>query len=53
MKTETIKRVIFGIYDSIDRMIKESWREGLLKNVKGNVLEEAKYSFSTISINAR
>lgn len=30
---------ISGIYDSMDKMIKDSWRQDLLKNVTGNVLE--------------
>lgn len=30
---------VSGIYDSMDKMIKESWRNDLLKNVTGNVLE--------------
>ncbi|OJF90178.1 class I SAM-dependent methyltransferase [Alkalibacterium sp. 20] len=30
---------ISGVYDSMDKMIKDSWRKDLLKNVTGNVLE--------------
>lgn len=40
--TEKIKKRynrISGIYDSMDKMIKESWRKDLLSNVSGNVLE--------------
>ncbi|WP_182200966.1 class I SAM-dependent methyltransferase [Paraliobacillus salinarum] len=40
--TETIKKRydrVSKIYDSMDAMIKESWRKGLLKNISGNVLE--------------
>ncbi|MGM7682982.1 class I SAM-dependent methyltransferase [Cytobacillus sp. Hm23] len=40
--TEKIKKRynrVSRIFDSMDRMIKESWRKDLLKNVKGNVLE--------------
>jgi len=40
--TDTIKKRynrVSGIYDSMDKMIKESWREDLLENVKGNILE--------------
>ncbi|MDX8362445.1 class I SAM-dependent methyltransferase [Cytobacillus sp. IB215316] len=40
--TEKIKKRynrVSRIFNSMDRMIKESWREDLLKNVKGNVLE--------------
>ncbi|WP_214484720.1 methyltransferase domain-containing protein [Bacillus sp. SM2101] len=40
--TETIRKRfnrVSGIYDSMNKMIKESWRKDLLKNVKGNVLE--------------
>ncbi|WP_330948524.1 class I SAM-dependent methyltransferase [Virgibacillus sp. MG-45] len=41
-QTEKIKNRynrVSRIYDSMDKMIKESWRKDLLKNVKGNVLE--------------
>ena len=40
--TEKIKNRynrVSRIYDSMDKMIKESWRKDVLKNVKGNVLE--------------
>lgn len=40
--TEKIKKRynrVSGIYDSMDKMIKESWREDLLSEVKGDVLE--------------
>ncbi|WP_138417766.1 class I SAM-dependent methyltransferase [Aquibacillus sediminis] len=40
--TEKIKNRynwVSSIYDSMDKMIKESWRADLLKKVKGNVLE--------------
>ncbi|WP_423188329.1 class I SAM-dependent methyltransferase [Alkalibacterium sp. f15] len=30
---------ISGVYDSMDKMIKDSWRQDLLKNVSGKVLE--------------
>ncbi|CQR47319.1 Demethylmenaquinone methyltransferase [Paraliobacillus sp. PM-2] len=40
--TETIKKRynrVSKVYDSMDVMIKESWRKELLENIKGNVLE--------------
>ena len=40
--TEKIKKRynrVSGIYDSMDKMIKESWRKDLLENVEGNILE--------------
>ncbi|MFZ3578338.1 class I SAM-dependent methyltransferase [Virgibacillus sp. DJP39] len=42
MVTEKIKKRynrVSGIYDLMDKMIKESWRKDALKNVKGDVLE--------------
>lgn len=39
---ETIKKRydrVSGLYDAMDRMMKDKWREDLLKDVKGKVLE--------------
>ncbi len=41
-QTETIKQRynrISGVFDLMDRMIREKWREDLMKHVNGNILE--------------